>query len=65
MTIFNRFAKFAIREADANIYDAYNAFVRNELNDEERKFVANNCMLMIKIGEAARGAMPSVKKLLA
>ena len=55
MTVFNKFAQYAITHKDENICNLFNNFVRS-LSQEEQKFIGKNYMLTIKAGEMARKA---------
>ena len=65
MALFNRFARYALRYDEKSMVDIYNSFLQNEkLTDAERKFISDNYILMIKVGESSRKAIPSIKKIL-
>lgn len=62
--IFNDFAKYVLKNPEKDIMDAYNDFMLDK-KECDQKFLASNCMLMLKIGKAARKTVPSVQKMLA
>lgn len=64
MTIFNKFSKYVIANKNMSICEAYNNFVKGNLRAEELNFVSSNYMLLLKVGESARNAIPSVQKML-
>lgn len=62
MSLFNKFANYALKYKDASIYDIYNSFISMEDN-ETQKFMTANYMLMLKVGEAARNAAEPIQKM--
>lgn len=65
MTLFNKFAKYVLDNPEKKTVDLYNGFMKGRrLTEGERRFLADNYMLVIKVGDAARNAMLSVKKIL-
>lgn len=65
MKVFDKFTKYALTYMDASIYDVYNAFIANgKISKQEKQFAIDHCMLMLKVGETARGSIPSVQKIL-
>lgn len=63
MNLFNRFARFAIKYKDDDICKVYNYFLTTIKNDKERQFLVNHAMLVMKAGDTARNALPSIQKM--
>lgn len=59
--LITRFCVIALKYPEYNLEKLYNRFLE-QLPEEERQFVIENFMLILKAADAARTAIPAVKE---